>query len=270
MILSGFFSQILIFQVFVFLIGLAVGSFVNCFSWRLENKRARTEVRYYNLLFSRSFCDQCKRQLAWWENVPVVSWLILGGRCRSCHSAIPYQYPVVEFLTGMIFVGVFREFGELGDFWGLFFWWFFTVALMIVFTSDWLYGIIPDIIVFPASLLAIFFIVFFHLGGVLIQHLLSASGAALFFYAIVYLTRGKGMGMGDVKLAFLMGLLLGWPKILVAIWLAFVIGALGAGVLLILQKKKFSDTMVLGPFLVMGTFLSFFFGEQLWKIFLPI
>lgn len=140
---------------------------------------------------------------------------------------------------------------------------------MVVFVSDWLYGIIPDVVVLPASLIAALFSFFLH-GGVLIPYLLSASGAALFFYTIVFLSRGQGMGLGDVKLAFFMGLVLGWPKILISIWLAFVIGALFASFLLILQKKKLSDTIALGPFLVIGTFLALFFGERLWFVFLPI
>lgn len=144
------------------------------------------------------------------------------------------------------------------------------MGMMIVFTSDWLYGMIPDVVVLPASLVAIILRLITHPSTLLTDYLISGLGAFLFFYSIVWLTKGKGMGMGDVKLAFLMGVLLGWPKIFVALWLAFVIGAMAAGFLVVLQKKKLSDTMALGPFLVLGFYLALFLGERLWRLFLPI
>lgn len=144
------------------------------------------------------------------------------------------------------------------------------MGMMIVFTSDWLYGMIPDVVVLPASLVVIIFRLITHPSTLLTHYLAAGLGAFLFFYLIVWLTKGKGMGMGDVKLAFLMGVLLGWPKIFISLWLAFVIGAMAAGFLVVLQKKKLSDTMALGPFLILGFYLALFLGERLWRLFLPI
>lgn len=267
-------------SVFVFLVGLCCGSFVNCLSWRLENwekkgrqrrqKRGRKALRPYEFLMTPSFCDHCGRPLLWWENVPVVSWLMLRGKCRTCHSPIPCQYPLIEFLTGVLFWGIWLNWGARGDWREMGFWWLMTVALMVVLASDWWYGIIPDKVLFPAAALTVIYQGWADYRSLLTNYLLAGMGAFLFFYTLVFLTKGRGMGMGDVKLAFLMGLMLGWPKILVAGWLAFVSGAFYASFLLLLHKKKFSDTMPLGPFLVGGVFLALFFGERLWFLFLPI
>jgi len=145
-----------------------------------------------------------------------------------------------------------------------------TYALIAIFVSDWRYGIIPDKIVFPAMVLVILFHLRGvprqlagnnHLGGVL----LTALGAISFFLFLVLITRGQGMGMGDVKFAALMGLVLGWPQLAVALYLAFLTGAIVSVILILLGKKKFGQVISFGPFLTAGTFIALLWGERIWE-----
>ncbi len=217
----------------------------------------------------RSFCPQCKHQLAWKDNIPLLSFCLLRGRCRSCHSPISWQYPLVELGTGLLFLIAYGQMGKWanGQFFQFFYYLIILSFLIVIFVSDLRYGIIPDEVVFPVVGLAVLFHLrgvleagtWLHLGGVL----LAALGAAGFFLALVAITKGKGMGMGDVKLVGLMGLLLGWPEIVVALYLAFLTGAMVGVILIFAKKRRFGQTVPFGPFLVSAAWVVLFWGDQL-------
>ena len=138
-------------------------------------------------------------------------------------------------------------------------------ALLAIFVSDWLYQTIPDQFVYPAIILTGFYLLITNYG-LLITNLFSGLAAAGFFGALVWLTKGKGMGLGDVKLAGSMGLILGWPRIALAIILAFLTGAIVGVILVLLNKKTMRSQIAFGPFLVAATFISLFWGEKIIKI----
>jgi len=239
---------------FVFVLGVCVGSFLNVLIYRLPRGLS---------LAGRSFCPQCRHKLAWRDNIPLLSFAFLGGRCRCCQRPISWQYPAVEFGTAVTTLLVFFHLAgaevvaSSPPRWlSLAFYLLVTYALIVIFVSDLKYQIIPDQIIYPAILLTALFLISQY-PNILISYLLVGLGTAGFFLLLYLLTRGKGMGLGDVKLALLMGLLLGWPKILIALYFAFLTGAFVGVILILLGKKKFGQHIPFGPFLVGGTLISF-------------
>ncbi|PIS40108.1 MAG: prepilin peptidase [Candidatus Nealsonbacteria bacterium CG08_land_8_20_14_0_20_36_22] len=234
-------------SVIIFLTGLAVGSFLNCVIYRLAIPRGR------------SFCPFCKHRLSWQDLIPVLSFFILRGKCRYCRKKISLQYPLVEIATGLLFLLIFNFQFSIFNF-------IIACFLITIFVYDLKHFIIPDKIIFPAIIIALIFNFQFLISkqfSIFNYSILSAFGAAIFFLTIVLISRGKAMGIGDIKLAFFMGLFLGFPNILVALFLAFLIGAI-IGVGLILAKRKTLKSEVpFGPFLVTGIFIALFWGEKM-------
>ncbi|KPJ57160.1 hypothetical protein AMJ49_02490 [Parcubacteria bacterium DG_74_2] len=246
----------LIFSFFAFLFGLILGSFLNCVIYRLKSGKS--------FLKGRSFCPSCKHTLFFKDLIPVFSFLILRGKCRYCGKKISWQYPLVEIVTALIFLGTFNQFpiSNFQNFVNLFFMLYVSCSLIVIFFYDLKHYIIPDQVIYPAILISAIFL-FLHPKSQILNSIYSALGASLFFLSIYLISKGKWMGFGDVKLAFLMGLFLGFPKILVALFFSFFIGAI-IGIGLILAKKKTLKSEVpFGPFLVAGTFIALFFGENI-------
>jgi len=250
----------------VFLLGAIVGSFLNCVIYRLETGG--------NFLKGRSFCPLCKKELAWQDLFPIFSFIFLKGKCRYCQQKISWQYPLVEIAAGTIFLLVFKLFflnSEvlLADCLGLLYYWTIAAFLIVIFVYDLKHYIIPDKIIYPAIIVsgAWYLIsgIFFnsYAGYGMLNTAYAALGAAAFFLFIVLVSRGRWMGAGDIKLAFLMGLILGWPGILAALLLAFYLGAIIGVGLMILKKKELKSEVPFAPFLVVGTFLILFWENEL-------
>lgn len=251
----------MLFFFFIFLIfGLIVGSFLNVVIDRIVAKES--------IVFGRSYCDKCKRKLSWYDLIPVVSFLLLRRKCRSCKEKISVYYPLIELTSAILFSCVFLFLSQTGfkiydlEFiTSILYNLFIISALIVVFFTDLKYGIIPDRIVFPSILISLVYLFTIHYSLFTI-HLISAIGAALFFLLLFLVTKGRGMGLGDVKLAFLLGLFLGFPKIVSGLYMAFLTGAVVSIILVLWGKKKFhGSTIAFGPFMVMGALLSFFYGD---------
>ncbi|MFH1036584.1 MAG: prepilin peptidase [Patescibacteria group bacterium] len=260
--MSPFFSFIIL------IFGLAVGSLLNAIIYRINSKES--------FLLGRSHCPDCLHQLSWKDLFPVFSFIALGGKCRYCKKPISCQYPLVELTTAILFVLIldyeFRimnyEFLSSIFILNSLFQILVCCFLIIIFVYDLKHYIIPDGAVFSAITIAflynfIYSLFIIHNSYFLIQSLISATGAAIFFLVIFLVSKGNWMGFGDVKLAFLMGIFLGYPDIIPALFLAFFIGAIMGVVLIIFKKKKFSSEVPFGPFLVAGTFLALFWGVNL-------
>lgn len=235
----------------VLIFGLMVGSFLNCFICRLESGGS--------VLRGRSFCPKCNHVLSWQDLIPVFSFFLLDRKCRYCQKAISWQYPLSEAATGLLFLLNFYFSG--GDF-GLFILrTIISCFLIVIFVYDLKHYIIPDKVVYSAIALSSLGLLLH--GGNVLNYIYSSFFAAGFFLFFVLISRGKWMGVGDVKLGFLIGLFLGWPGVLVAFFLAFFFGALVGVGLVFFNKKKMSSEVPFGPFLVFGTFLSLFWGEEI-------
>ncbi len=248
---------------FLGLVGMVVGSFLNVVIDRLP--------RGESLLFPSSRCEACGRGLSTRDLLPVLSYVLLRGKCRFCGVPISWRLPLVELLTGGLFAFLAWRLGPgLELFSALVY-----VALFVpIFFIDLREGIIPDVIVFPGMALALGLAL---LGGRAIPALVGGGVGFGLFLAIYLLARG-GMGPGDVKLAGLVGLINGWPlrtgdfgsSVLVAFLLAFVSGGLVASVFLALRLKGRKAPIPFGPFLVGGSFVALLWGQGLLDLYLGL
>ena len=260
----------------VFLLGLCIGSFLNVVILRLEKGESFAK--------GRSYCPNCKHQLAWFDLIPVFSFLFLKGRCRYCGKKISIQYPLVELAAGILFIFIFWKFGfiwNLGfgtwDLIKLCFMWYVISSLIIIFVYDLKYYLIPDKILFPAIIIAFFYRVLdfgnlklfgiwdlgFGISPLFLNYFIASIIASGFFLFIFLISRGAWMGFGDVKLAILLGLLLGFPNILVGLFLSFFFGAILGVILLFFKKYGLKSELPFAPFLIIGTLVALFFGEKI-------
>jgi prepilin signal peptidase PulO-like enzyme (type II secretory pathway) len=256
----------LFFGLFSFVLGTICGSFLNCVIYRLEVSKS--------FLKGRSYCPHCKHILDWRDLIPIFSFFILRGKCRYCHKPISLQYPLVELATGLLFV--FTTYNlqpityNLKILLNLGYQLLVVSCLVIIFVYDLKHYIIPDKVIYPVIAITFIYQLFRSLEFGILRSILSAVLASGFFLTIVLLSKGKWMGVGDIKLAFLMGLFLGWPKIIVALFSAFLIGALIGLILIALGKKTLKSEIPFGPFLVSGTFLALFFGQKILNWYLSL
>jgi len=239
--------------IFIFIFGLIIGSFLNCLIYRLHKNKS---------MMGRSFCPKCKKQISWYDNIPILSFLFLNGKCRYCKQKISWQYLLVEFITGILFVIAFIiEFSvfQNQNILMLFRSWFIISVMIVVFIYDLKWYLILDIVTLPASL----FILILNLYlGMNWQNILISVIIGIGFFLIQFLiSRGKWIGGGDIRLGMLMGLSLGWPMILVAIILAYFIGSIVGILLILFKKKKLGSKIPLGIFLSTATVITLFWGN---------
>jgi len=258
---------------FIFILGSIVGSFLNCVIYRLETNKS--------FLRGRSFCPRCHHQLGFWDLIPILSFVFLRGKCRYCGEEISLQYPIVEASTAIVFLAVFNfQFSGFNfpNLISLVYFWILACFLLIIFVYDLKHYIIPDKIVYPAIALVFIYRLFEVLNFLhwnlfrmsdLVEILrkinfpfLAGFSAASFFFLIWFVSQGKWMGFGDVKLAFLMGLFLGFPAILPALFFSFFVGAIIGLGLMITRRKGLKSRIPFGPFLVAGSFFALFLGES--------
>ena len=266
---------------FIFLFGLCIGSFLNCLIYRLHEGKS---------LGGRSFCPKCKHQIAWYDNIPVLSFVLLRGKCRHCSGTISWQYPVVELITGVLFViafGInFHPFGyeqfsifnfqtisnfqfpisnilisQYPSILTLLFDWFLISIMTIIFIYDLKWYLILDIITLPAC--AVVIILNLLIGMSWQNMLISGIIGGSFFLLQFLISRGKWIGGGDIRLGLLMGLSLGWPLILVALFLAYIIGSVVGVYLIFTKKKEFGSQIPLGIFLSVASIITLFWGNGL-------
>jgi leader peptidase (prepilin peptidase)/N-methyltransferase len=245
------------FLFFIFIFGLSIGSFLNVLIYRLPRSLKLT---------GRSFCPTCKKKISWYDNIPVISYLFLRGKCRKCHSPISWQYPAVELVTGILFILVAYLISFDNHYWiiELLSYWVIVSALIVIFFIDLKHQIIPDQVIYPAIVITFLFQTY-SLQLAIYSYFLAALGASLFFLILYLVTRGKGMGFGDVKLAVLMGLILGPQRLILALYLAFLTGALIGVILILAKKKRFGEQIPFGPFLSGATIIALFWGETMVK-----
>jgi leader peptidase (prepilin peptidase) / N-methyltransferase len=237
------------FFIFSVLLGMIWGSFLNVVIYRLPRKAS--------LVRPGSRCPGCGSAIRWHDNVPVLGWLILRGRCRSCGQKISVRYPVVEAMTGALFGLAAWRFGL--D-WRLLLAWAFVAANIAVAFIDYDHMIIPDKIVLPGTVIGLGAAIALDPGAWWV-YLVSSAGAVFFIFALVMLWPG-GMGPGDIKMALFMGAVLG-TSVIVGMFVAFLSGS-ALGVYLMLVKKRSRKTKVpFGPFLAFGAVVAIFFGQTI-------
>lgn len=236
--------------VLLFFLGICVGSFVNVCIYRIPQGKS--------VVSPASHCPACLHRLGLLELIPVFSYLYLCGRCRWCGSRFSMQYPLVELITGLLFVLVWRRF-ELS--WSTLAGWVLVSILVMVTFIDINYKIIPNRIIVTGLLLGFPVIVLQSLGA-LQSGVTGFLAAGTFMLLVAVVSRG-GMGGGDIKLAALMGLYLGVKGVGLALFLAFLAGGVVSMILLATGLKGRKDAIPFGPYLAMGGVLSLLWGSDL-------
>lgn len=242
-----------------FIFGLAIGSFLNVVAFRFSPRKSTL-----SLSKGRSKCRSCRRQLRWFELIPLISFIIQGGRCRRCRKPLSWQYPVVELLSGLAAAFLSP------------FWFFVALAMVLLSVIDWRLMIIPDELNIFLALMGVLAGVW-GLGSFLdnyaavvpgpgnqfLGRLLAAVLGLVLLGLIVFVSRGRAMGAGDVKLAGALGLLAGWPDTVLVLALSFIVGGIWSASLLITGNGKMKTLVPFGPFLVIGFWLTYLFGHSI-------
>jgi len=248
-------SPYTVYAIFALVFGMVVGSFLNVCICRMPNNES--------VVSPPSHCPNCSYQIRWYDNIPVISYLLLRGKCRGCGSRISLQYPLVELLNGIITLLLFLRFGPTLAFAALF---VFCSALVVITFIDIEHQIIPDEI--SLSGIVIGFVLSFFLQGhgwlnSLLGILLGGGSLLLVAYGYQWLTGNEGMGGGDIKLLAMMGAFLGWKSIPFIIFASSLVGSVVGVSIMLLQKKNSKLAIPFGPYLAFGAVLYIFYGRSL-------
>jgi len=256
-------------SIFLFVLGAAVGSFLNVLIYRT--------IQEESWIVGRSHCDHCDKKISWYDNIPILSFLLLGGKSRCCKKQIPISYPFVEAVIGLLFVWwywigfiFFRLTTTPFQVLQPLFWLVVGVLLLAIFFADLMHMIIPDLVVGALFFLTLAYRLYLTAASIMqVQDLyfavLGMVVAVIFLGSLWGLTKGKGMGFGDVKLIAPVALLLGWQKTLVGMFFAFMIGGIVGIFLLVLGKKRVGQVIPFGPFIIIGAALSLIWGDVIFN-----
>ena len=284
---------LIMFIIFLGFVGLCLGSFVNALVWRIymqdqlsqraepksvkKSQKNSTNIRNqkYSILNGRSMCTHCKHELAWYDLIPVVSWLSVGGKCRYCKKPISWQYPVVEVTTSLLFVMSYI-FWPLGlnswlDILNFGVWLILLTGFMALIVYDVRWMLLPNRLVYPMAVLALLLAIvniIFQPGGIdfvlAINTLVSLFIASGIFYIIFWLSNGRWIGGGDIKIGVVIGLLLQDPaESFLVLFLASIIGTVVVVPGLLSGKLTRSSKIPFGPFLIVATILVYIFGQSI-------
>ena len=247
----------------LFFLGISIGSFINALVYRLEEKLP--------IVRGRSMCIECKRILAWHDLIPLVSYFQLRGKCRYCKARISWQYLVVELVTGIAFIlpvvkifnfqfSIFNEFSIFNFHYLRYF--VFVTMLMVIFAYDLRYMLIPDRI--SLSAIVIVFLLQIPNSKFQIPNLfLAALIGFTFFFLQFILSKGTWIGGGDLRLGFLMGLMLGFPNIVIAIFLSYILGSIVSLPLVAVGRKRLKSPVPFGVFLTTATIAVYLWGDAI-------
>ena len=260
-------TSIFIFAIIVLFIGLSFGSFVNVCIYRLPKKK--------QVLFGRSFCPKCKKKIKWFDNIPLISFLSLDGKCRACKKKISPQYFFVELVSGLSFLMIFLNYD---NYYASFLLAILLLIYLVIFFIDLKHFIIPDVLNYGIIIVAFLknFLPDLNLSFIQDIKLSLMGGIAGFFsiWIIIYLyktfKKTEGMGMGDAKLMAGIGLLFGWQSIPFVLFLAAVLGLLMVMPSLMEKKKSLKSQIPFGPYIIAAGVIYFLYGDVLYKMALGI
>jgi leader peptidase (prepilin peptidase) / N-methyltransferase len=271
-------QELWFFYSIVFVLGLMVGSFLNVVIYRLPKMMQRewrsdclefleqpseAPPETFNLVLPRSRCGNCGHQIAAWENIPIISYLFLRGKCSSCKSHISIQYPLVEFFTGIVSLWIALHFGvTLQTAFALLFSWTLIAASGI----DIGHKLLPDTMTLPLMWLGIllgFFDIFVDLETSVIGAMAGYMSLWSVYIVFKVITGKEGMGHGDFKLLAMLGAWMGWKMLLVIVLTSSLVGAIVGLTMIALKKSSRATQIPFGPYLAAAGWISLLYGEQL-------
>lgn len=248
----------------LFILGSGIGSFTSVVIYRLHSQKK-------GIIRGRSLCPHCNKQLKPLDLVPIFSYLSLRGKCRYCNKEISYMYPLIELVTGGLFVLLFFLFpfaDSILNFstvqlalYGLYA--FYTFVLVFSFFFDLHYMKVSDEILLPAILIGLIATIGYPQTPHIFDALIGAAIPLAFFSLQILVSKGKWIGAGDLRIGAFMGIILGWQMVILALFLSYLLGSV-AGILVALKKGQLRGVKIpFAPLLVSGTFLTIFFGNDL-------
>jgi leader peptidase (prepilin peptidase) / N-methyltransferase len=250
----------LFWGVVFFVLGAAIGSFLNVCIWRIPEGKS--------IVFPASHCPKCGKSIRPYDNIPVLSWLILRGRCRDCGESISARYPLVELLTALLSLAMYWMYGPSPAYLAAF---LFATALIVITFIDFDHQIIPDVISLP-GIPVFFLLAVFVMGIGFLDALLGIliGGGFLYLIAVGYelLTKREGMGGGDIKLLAMIGAFLGWKSLFFVVFMSSILGAAVGIALILIKGKDMKYAVPFGPFLSIAAVLYLFVGSELTHFFL--
>ena len=241
--------------IIIFIFGMCIGSFLNVCIYRLPESKSIADP-------PRSICPSCKNHIRFYDNIPVLSYIWLKGRCRNCNAPISFRYPLVELMNGIVAVALLFKFGLSVE--SLVYFVFISSLIVITFI-DLDHQIIPDIITLPGipmGLIASFALPTITLKASALGLLIG--GGSLWFVAWAYnlIAHRDGMGGGDIKLLAMMGTIIGWKGVIFTIFASSVIGSCVGITMMLIKNKNMKFAIPFGPFLSIGAIAYVFFGSQ--------
>lgn len=244
------------YAILFLVLGLAIGSFLNVVILRIDDLKS--------ILSDRSHCPKCKEILKWYDLVPFLSFIMLKAKCRYCGEKISWQYPVVEISTGLLFLFLFLT---LGLSWALIYYLVIFSILIVVFVYDIKTQTVPEVFVWIALILS-FFGGWYFGGFQIVSMLLGGLVGGGFLALLVYISKEKWMGAGDIKIGLILGFLTGYPAVLFTLFIAFILGSI-VGVIYILYKDKqinkqaLKESLPFAPFLIFATIIGITYGNMI-------
>ena len=250
------------FGIIIFVIGACIGSFLNVCIYRLPAGKS--------IATPGSMCLKCGGKIRFYDNIPIISYLVLKGKCRQCAAPISIRYPMIELMSGLFALAVFLHFGITP---AALIYYVFIATLLVITFIDIDHRIIPDVISLPG--IPIFFLAAIAtalltwkeaLLGILI------GGGILLLIALLYyaLTRKEGMGMGDVKLLAMIGALVGWKGVFFTIFVSSAVGTLSGLLVMLVTRQNMKLKIPFGPFLAIGAVVYIFYGSELIRWYLHV
>ena len=246
-------------ELFVTILGAALGSFLNVLIYRLPEEKS--------IIFPASNCPHCGKPIRFYDNIPVISFILLKGRCRACRGKISFRYPLVELITAVLSLLLFWKFGLTFKY---LFSFIFICALIVITFIDLDYQIIPDVITLPG--IPIFFLAALIVMGLRFQDAFLGfllGGGCLYVIAFVYelVTKREGMGGGDIKLLAMMGAFLGWQSLLFILLVSSLLGAVVGIAVMMIKGQDMKYAVPFGPFLSLAAVAYIFFGDTAMRLF---
>lgn len=267
-------------EIILFILGIAIGSFLNVVIDRLPEGQ--------DIVFRKSHCDYCKRTLRWYELVPIISWLILRGRSRCCHRTLSFQYPLVETITGVGFVVMYQAtipvlssihfISLISSIVLLASSYIVFCSLLVIFATDLKHEIIPLPLLLTGCIGAVIRLLILESNSlqsglqvlnIVYVYIIPSFICAAGFFLLWFSTKGRAMGDGDMLLVFLLGLVTGYPLIILTLYIAFLTGAIIGIMLILVRKKTLKSHISFGPFLILATLITLVAGNKityLWRM----
>ncbi len=242
-------------SIFFIVFGACVGSFLNVCIYRISEGKS--------IIFPKSFCPNCSHPIRFYDNIPIISYLVLRGECRDCHKRISHRYPVVELTTALLSLLLFWKYGLSFQY---FFAFLFVCTLIIITFIDLEHQIIPDVITLPGIPL-FFLLTFFFMDISFLDSILGIliGGGGFYLIAIVYqfVTKKEGIGGGDIKLMAMLGAFLGWKSLLFILLVSSLLGSIIGISMMIMHGKDLKYAVPFGPFLSIAAVAYMFLGKYL-------